>query len=54
MKEYKIIERNFWKGDDVLEETINKFAREGWEIASAIGNQGGRITRVFLQREKYR
>ncbi len=54
MKEYKIIERNFWKNDKVLEDTINQHAREGWEVTSTIGNQGGRFTRVLLEREKYR
>ncbi len=54
MKEYKIVERNFWKNDQVLEDTINQYAREGWEVTSAIGNQGGRFTRVILERDKYR
>ncbi|MCD6544583.1 MAG: DUF4177 domain-containing protein [Flavobacteriaceae bacterium] len=54
MKEYKIIERNFWKDDKVLEDTINQYAREGWKVTSAIGNQGGRLTKVILERDKYR
>ena len=54
MKEYKIIERNFWKNDQIFEDAINQYAREGWEIVNAIGNQGGRFTRAILEREKYR
>ena len=54
MKEYKIIERGFWKKDAYFEDTINQFAREGWEVKSAVGDGHGRISRVILEREKYR
>jgi hypothetical protein len=54
MKEYKIVKRDFWKDEKVLEDTLNQFAREGWEVISAIGNKGGRFTRIILERDKYR
>ena len=54
MKEYKIIKRNFWKKDSDLEELINQHARGGWEVKSVIGNNGGSITRVILERDKNR
>ena len=54
MKEYKIIERNFWKKNTHLEDIINQLAREGWEVKSAVGNRYGNISRVILERDKYR
>ncbi|MCK5677647.1 MAG: DUF4177 domain-containing protein [Flavobacteriaceae bacterium] len=54
MKEYKIIEKGFWKKNSDLEDTINRHAREGWEVKSAIGDGHGNFSRVILERDKYR
>ncbi len=54
MKEYKIIQKGFWKKNSDLEDAINRFAREGWEVKSAIGDGHGNFSRVILERDKYR
>lgn len=54
MKEYKVIEKKFsWtKGKEIFEEEINQYAREGWEIVSAISNGHGDFSKVILERDK--
>tara|TARA_R110001583_G_scaffold34847_1_gene116561 strand:+ start:5392 stop:5559 length:168 start_codon:yes stop_codon:yes gene_type:complete len=54
MKEYKIIKKSLWKKDDVFEDILNQFAREGWEVKSAIGNGHRDFAKVILEREKNR
>jgi len=54
MKEYKIIKKGFWKNISDLEESINQYARDGWEIKSAIGDGHGNISKIILERDKYR
>jgi|GEM_PF-1526478 len=54
MKEYKIIKKDFWKKNSVLEDTINQHAREGWEVKTAIGDGHGNFSKVILVRDKYR
>jgi len=54
MKEYKIIEKNFWKKHSDFEKVLNQYAREGWEVKSAIGNTHGHFSKVILEKEKYR
>jgi hypothetical protein len=54
MKEYKIIEKGFWKKNSHLEDAINQYAREGWVVKSAIANGHGDFSKVILEREKYR
>jgi len=54
MKEYKVIKKNFWKKDPTFEDTINQFAREGWEVVEAIGNGHGDFAKVILSRDKNR
>ncbi len=54
MKEYKIIKKDFWKKNAHLEDTINQYAREGWEVKSTVGDGHGNISRVILERDKYR
>ncbi|SNR63522.1 DUF4177 domain-containing protein [Lutibacter flavus] len=54
MKEYKVIKKNFWKKDDVFEDALNQFSREGWEVKSAVGNGHGDFSKVILEREKNR
>jgi len=52
MKEYKIISKGFWKKDAFFEDTLNQYAREGWEVKSAIGDGHGNIAKVILERDK--
>ena len=54
MKEYKIIKKGFWKKDSDLEDKINRYARDGWEITSAIGDMEGNFSKIILERDKYR
>jgi len=54
MKEYKIIEKSIWKKTSYLEDAINQYARESWEVKSAVGDGHGNISKVILEREKYR
>jgi hypothetical protein len=54
MKEYKIIKKGFWKKEMELEDTINQFARDGWELKSAIGDGHGNFSKVILERDKNR
>ncbi|MEN8187018.1 MAG: DUF4177 domain-containing protein [Bacteroidota bacterium] len=54
MKEYKIIKKGFWKKESELEEAINQFARDGWEIKTAIGDGHGTFSKVILERDKNR
>jgi len=54
MKEYKIIKKGIWKKSIDFEDTINQFARDGWEIKSAIGNGHGDFSKVILERDKNR
>ncbi len=54
MKEYKVIKKNFWKKDDVFEDALNQFSREGWEVKSVVGNGHGDFSKVILEREKNR
>ncbi|WP_372792376.1 DUF4177 domain-containing protein [Lutibacter sp.] len=54
MKEYKIIKKSFWKKDDVFEDALNQFSREGWEVKSAIGDNHGNFSKVILERDKNR
>ena len=54
MKEYKIIKKSFWKKDDVFEDALNQFAREGWEVKSTAGDSNGNISKVILERDKNR
>lgn len=54
MKEYKIIKKGIWKKNTDFEDTINQFARDGWEIKSAIGNGHGDFSKVILERDKNR
>lgn len=54
MKEYKVIKKSFWKKDPAFEDIINQFAREGWEVAQAIGNGHGDFSKVILERNKNR
>ena len=54
MKEFKIIKKGFWKKDTDLEDRINQYARDGWEIVSAIGDMEGNYSKIILQRDKYR
>ena len=54
MKEYKIIKKGFWKKDADLEERINGYARDGWELKSAIGDMEGNFSKIILERDKYR
>jgi hypothetical protein len=54
MKEYKVIKKGFWKKDPDFEETLNRFAREGWEVTSAIQNRHGDFSKVILERDKNR
>ncbi len=54
MKEYKIIQKGFWKKQADLEDIINQQAREGWEVKSAIGDMEGKFIRVILERDKNR
>jgi hypothetical protein len=52
MKEYKIITKGFWKKDAIFEDTLNQYAREGWEVVSALSNGHGDFSKVILEREK--
>ena len=54
MKEYRIIQKGFWKKDSSLEDLINQYAREGWEVKSAVGDHTGNFTKVILERNKNR
>jgi hypothetical protein len=54
MKEYKIIKKSLWKKDIDFEEIINQFARDGWEVLSAVGNGHGDFSKVILERDKNR
>jgi hypothetical protein len=54
MKEYKIIKKGFWKNDSDLEDRLNKYARDGWEIDSAIGDMEGNFKRIIFVRDRYR
>ncbi len=54
MKEYKIIQKGFWKKDNYLEDAINQFARDGWVLSSAVGDNMGNFTKLILERDKNR
>ncbi len=54
MKEYKIIKKSLWKKDADFEDIINQFARDGWEVKSAVGNGHGDFSKVILERDKNR
>lgn len=54
MKEYKIIKKGIWKKDIDFEEILNQFAREGWEVKSAVGDGHGNIAKVLLEKDKYK
>ncbi|MEN8124515.1 MAG: DUF4177 domain-containing protein [Bacteroidota bacterium] len=54
MKEYKIIQKGFWKKDADLEDSINQFSREGWVVKSAVGDSTGNFTKIILERDKNR
>jgi len=54
MKEYKIIQKGFWKKTSDLEDSINQYAREGWEVKSAIGDNTGGFSKIILERSKNR
>ena len=54
MKEYKIIKKGFFKKDPELEDRINQYAREGWEVTTAIQNGHGDFSKVILERDKNR
>ena len=52
MKEYKIISKGFWKKDLDFEDTINQYAREGWEVVSTLSNGHGNFSKMILGRDK--
>lgn len=52
MKEYKIIAKGFWKKDVFFENTLNQYAREGWEVVSALSNGHGDFSKVIFERDK--
>lgn len=54
MKEYKIIKKGFWKKDSDLEDRINQYAKDGWEIKTATGDMEGNFSKIILERDKYR
>ena len=54
MKEYKIIKKSIWKKDVDFEDTINQFARDGWEVTNAVGNGHGDFSKVIIERDKNR
>lgn len=54
MKEYRIIKRGFWTKDPDFEDKLNKLAREGWEVKSAVGNGHGEFSKIILERDKNR
>lgn len=54
MREYKIIKKGFWKKDTDFENTLNQYAREGWEVTSTISNGHGNFSKVILVRDKNR
>ncbi|MGV6845099.1 MAG: hypothetical protein ACWA42_03095 [Lutibacter sp.] len=52
MKEYKIITKSIWKKDAEFEDSLNQFARSGWQVNAAIGNGHGKISKIILERDK--
>lgn len=54
MKEYKVIKKGFWKKDLDFEAGLNDYAREGWQVISAISNGHGDFSKVILERDKNR
>lgn len=52
MKEYKIISKGFWKKDVHFEDTLNQYAREGWEVVSTLSNGHGDFSKVIFERDK--
>jgi hypothetical protein len=54
MKEYKVIKPSlgFRNRHEKLEETINKYAKEGWTINTLTNNQHGEIHYIVFEREK--
>lgn len=52
MKEYKIISKGFWKKDVHFEDTLNQYAREGWEVISTLSNGHGDFSKVIFERDK--
>lgn len=54
MKEYRIIKKGIWTKDQDFEDQINQYAREGWEVKSAVQNGHGQFSRVILERDKNR
>ncbi len=54
MKEYKIIKKGFWEKDLDFETKLNEYARDGWQIISAISNGHGDFSKVILERNKNR
>lgn len=54
MKEYKIIKKGFWGKNIDFEDSINQYAREGWEVTVALNNGHGDFSKVILGRDKNR
>ncbi len=54
MKEYKIIKKSIWRKSIEFEDELNQYARDGWKIISAIGNNHGDFSKIILEREKNR
>ncbi len=53
MKEYKIINKSFWKKDDVFEDLLNQLSREGWAVNCVTHNEG-HFSKALLERDKNR
>ena len=56
MKEYKIIKPDsVWSyKDQTFEDLLNKYASQGWQVASLAFDQSANIRKAVMEREKNR